>query len=259
MKTKGFLFTLIAVIAICSGVANAGFYVNLVDDGVAYVDNTLLSTYAVAPGSLLETFDGVVPTGPGSTNALTPISAYDASGTGELDQAWIWGDGVTEPENDSVTIGSASGFAAAPYSYLTLGQDTTPYASIPFDGGADVPRQASVSFGADYRYLGLHWGSMDPPDGGYSQNIMLYDDGALVATIAAPLPPRDGAWTSKETNRYVNIFLTDGDMFDTAVFQSNQYAFEFDNLAVGQVPVPGAVLLGILGLSAAGIKLRRFA
>lgn len=32
-----------------------------------------------------------------------------------------------------------------------------------------------------------------------------------------------------------------------------------DNLQVAQVPIPGAVLLGMLGLGAAGIKLRRFA
>jgi hypothetical protein len=40
---------------------------------------------------------------------------------------------------------------------------------------------------------------------------------------------------------------------------SEQYAFEFDNLAAGVVPVPGAVLLGMLGLSIAGIKLRKYA
>jgi len=252
MKTKGFLFTLVAVIAICgmSGVASADpYYVNFVDqDGGG---NTLISSYALAPGSLIETFNGV----------LGPYPSTPISSASNLDQAWIWGPGVSTPENDAVYKGSLSGFAAAPWSHYGVGdgQDTTPYATIPNNASAPAPRQASVSFGADYRYLGLHWGSMDPPDDAtWKQNIFLYNDGTLVATVVAPVPA-SGAWTDANTNRYVNIFLTGGYMFDTAVFQSNQYAFEFDNLAVGTVPVPGAVLLGILGLSAAGIKLRKFA
>ena len=36
-------------------------------------------------------------------------------------------------------------------------------------------------------------------------------------------------------------------------------SWAIDNVEVTVVPVPGAVLLGILGLSVAGIKLRKFA
>jgi hypothetical protein len=251
MKTERLVFALIAVIAICgmSGIASADpYYINFVDQAAA--GNTLISSYALAPGSLIETFNGVVPPPP---YPLTPISAYAAS----LDQAWTWGPGVTTPEQDAVAKGSSS-HAAAPWSHYASAQDTTPYATIPYDKTTSAPRQASVSFGADYRFLGLHWGSMDPEVGKWSQNIFLYNDGSLVATVFAPLP-KDGAWTSANTNRYVNIFLTDDKMFDTAVFQSNEYAFEFDNLAVGTVPVPAAVLLGMLGLSVAGLKLRKFA
>jgi hypothetical protein len=78
----------------------------------------------------------------------------------------------------------------------------------------------------------------------------------LVAEVFAPLP-QSGSWTDDESNRYVNIFLKGGLTFDRAVFQSNQYAFEFDNLTVGVVPVPGAVLLGFLGLGYAGMRLRK--
>jgi len=98
---------------------------------------------------------------------------------------------------------------------------------------------------------------MDNADlNGWAQQIMLYDDGSLVATIVAPVPA-NGDQSDDATNKYVNIFLTGGTVFDTAVFQSNQYAFEFDNLAVGVVPLPGAVVLGMLGLVAAGRKLRK--
>jgi len=242
--------TIILIAVVCAFIGAPAFadpyYINFVDQAAA--GNTLISSYALAPGSLIETFNSVPAPYPS-----TPISANAAS----LDQAWTWGPGLTTGENDAVAKGSSS-HAAAPWSHVTSAQDTTPYATIPYDNTASVPRQASVSFGADYRFLGLHWGSMDPEVGTWSQNIFLYDDGSLVATVFAPLP-KTGAWTSANTNRYVNIFLTGGYMFDTAVFQSNQYAFEFDNLAVGTVPVPGAVLLGLLGLSAAGIRLRRFA
>jgi hypothetical protein len=248
----------IAVCVICIACGNASgdpYYINFSDTGVDYGGNTLISSYALVPGSLIETFNKVTATVP-DPYPQTPISAYAAS----LDQAWTWGPGVSTPENDAVAKGSSS-HAAAPWSHVTNAQDTTPYATIPYDSTATLPRQASVSFGADYRYLGLHWGSMDPEVGTWSQKIFLYDGGitgTLVATVFAPLP-KDGAWTNANTNRYVNIFLTGGSTFDTAVFQSNRYAFEFDNLAVGTVPVPAAVLLGMLGLSVAGIKLRKFA
>jgi len=231
-----------------SGVASAD-YINFVDQdgGAAGLGaNTLISWYALHPTSLIETF-----------NRVTPLPSSPISSASGLDQAgWTWGPG-SAGEDGGVVQGS-SGTASAPWSHYTNKKDASAYATIPYDKSTTVPRQTKVSFGADYRYLGLHWGSMDPFVGKWAQQIELYDDGGLVTTIYAPLPA-DGGQTQADTNKYVNIILTGGKVFDTAVFQSNEYAFEFDNLAVGTVPVPGAVLLGILGLSAAGIKLRKFA
>jgi len=194
MKTKGFLFALIAVIAVCgmSGVASADMITySLVDGG----NNTLTTPFLAHPSVIVEDFDSA------------------------LNFSWA---GNYRPDNFN----------------------TTP--------------AVAVAFGASYDYLGLFWGSMDTYN-----TLQLYDGDTLVKTIVGAdvaIPGASGAQELPGTNRYVNIFLTPGVTFDNAVITSTKYAFEFDNVAVGyQVPVPGAVLLGILGLSAAGIKLRRFA
>jgi hypothetical protein len=240
------------VCAFIAAPASADFYTTFdTQDGG---DGTLISPYALAPGFLVETFDGVP--GPYPSH---PISSVSAS----LDQAWTWGAGVTGSENSAIFTGSQS-TAAAPWNYISETADSTPYASIPYrTQETSVPRQASVYFGgAQYNYLGLHWGSMDPEDdGNWNQMILLFkgditNSANLVAEVFAPLP-QSGSWTDDESNRYVNIFLKGGLTFDRAVFQSNQYAFEFDNLTVGVVPVPGAVLLGFLGLGYAGMRLRK--
>ncbi len=239
--------TIIAAVvcAFIAGPASAGFYINFVDQDAG--NSTLISSYALATNSLVETFNNVAP---------LPSAPLGSAVGLDQDGVWTWG-AVGTGDSGGVRQGNSSA-GSPPWSHYTGQKDTTPYAVVPFDQTLGVPRQTKVEFGADYRFLGLHWGSMDTADeNGWAQKILLYNDDVLVATIVAPVPA-DGGQSDADTNKYVNIFLTDGLVFDTAVFQSNKYAFEFDNLAVGTVPVPGAVLLGVLGLAAAGRKLRRF-
>jgi hypothetical protein len=168
-------------------------------------------------------------------------------------------------------MGDVSGLASAPYDGygVSTGKDTTWYLAVP---RLDVDPQdsglasvATVSFGGGaYYYLGLHWGSMDT----YNE-IAFLKGGILQDTITGgPFPVgvnRNGEGEQLKTwsNSYVNIFTDfafdsiELRSYDTTI-GSSPYAFELDNLTVA-VPVPGAVLLGMLGLSAAGIKLRKFA
>jgi len=176
-----------------------------------------------------------------------------------LDQPqWKWsGNGAIRLDTDL----SIPKKYAAPYNEsLMSGPDATQYFSVPEDMIGEVPTDwnwAMVEFGdVEYNYLGLFWGSVDTYN---TFEFML--DGSVVATYTGSIitdpNPANGDQSAPYSNLYVNFYNLP--TFDAVRFSSDQYAFEFDNLAAGVVPVPGAVLLGMLGLSVAGIKLRKYA
>ena len=217
------------VCAFVAGPAMAGLswnYNYAAGDGTTYL--SLTSPYGSLPGFQVDKFSD---TRPGWT--------YDGS----------W----------AIYTGDVSGKASAPYNaeISPFGKEDTPYFSVPKDV-SDVPQYATVDFGGGtYQYLGLMWGSMDP----YNKIYFLSGgvSGSVVETITGSDVSRDSAsghQTDWYNNAYVNIFSTSA--FDAIRIESTSYALEFDNLAVA-VPVPGAVLLGILGLGVAGIKLRKSA
>lgn len=119
--------------------------------------------------------------------------------------------------------------------------------------------EAKVCFKESFNYLGLFWGSVDTYN-----SIEFLSRGNVVARytgqdVIAPYLA-NGDQSSAYTNLYVNFYSNSS--FDTVRFISTSSAFEFDNLAAGNVthaPVPGALLLGILGISMVGLKFRRFA
>ena len=227
------------VCAFMAAPAMAGLVVNY-----NYIDSAthdLSSPYTSLPGFTVDTFDAATPAG------------------------WTYGG------NFAIRNGDVDGKASAPYDgeLPGTGKDTTDYLAVPEldpsvnDGSASI---ATLSFGGgEYRYLGLHWGSMDT----YNE-IQFFLGAALQDTITGgPVASGgvnrngDGQQLVSLANSYVNIF-TDFNFdsielrsYDTTIGAS-PYAFELDNLTVA-VPVPGAILLGILGLSVAGVKLRKYA
>ncbi len=159
---------------------------------------------------------------------------------------WTW---TFEGGGGDVTSGSIEGVKAAPWG-LT---DTAMYFCVPepVDPPTTHAGTATVDFGSYQSYLGIYWGSID------AYNSITFYDGDLElasftgAQIIAPDEAK-GDWTGETNNRYVNFT---GVVFDKVKFSTSEIAFEFDNLAV--VPLPGAVLLGFLGLGYAGMKLRK--
>ena len=111
---------------------------------------------------------------------------------------------------------------------------------------------ASFGLGGSYDYFGLFWGSIDSYNtlGFYNNNALVGD---FTGSDLAPLLA-DGNQTAWSSNRYINFYFTDGDVFDEVRLTSTRFAFETDNHAFGNVPEPS-----VLALFAAGLFGIRFA
>ena len=142
----------------------------------------------------------------------------------------------------AIVSGSVSGLYASPYgitdSYLTVGN------------GA-----ATLSLDGTYDYFGLYWGSIDA----YNHLSFYLDDVLVDIFSGADLPPlvANGAQAAWSSNRYLNFFFTDGDVFDRIVLRSDGYAFESDNHTVRAVSVPEPATFALMAAGLLGIGLGR--
>jgi hypothetical protein len=184
---------------------------------------------------------------------------YDAFGSSSLN--WVgYNDGTAWPSNQSGTRVSGSGDYGFPMLY-----------QVGYAGdlqGAELDDLAYVDIGAadntngvldDLKLLGSFdsFGLAIANDDDDVWNYKLYIDFTGSSRIES------ASWTPVSPNSgtsflILNFTETDFSNLEDIGFmiQATKYV---DTFHTSVVPVPGAVLLGILGLSIAGIKLRKFA
>jgi len=198
--------------------------------GITSVSNALTIDYThtiALDGTLTTSFTGAI------------VETFD-------DPVWEW------TGSGQVVSGSLSGKYATPYNNLYMsGEDSTKYMSVPDPDGASTGSY-ETSFNETYTYFGLFWGSID----GYN-SLSFYNGDELVDTFKGTDITNPGEFginygnqSAPSTNLYVNFYNLDA--FDTVVMTSLSYAFEADNLAVGNPlipnPEPATMLLFGLGL-----------
>ncbi len=183
------------------------------------------------------------------------ISPYAVTATETFDNsslAWTW-------LGDYKVVNGSTGINSAPAANGV--KESTNYVTLPSNCSSGSATITLAPGGSYYTYFGLWWGSMDSYN-----TIAFYKDGVMTQSFTGSdvagylyggTQTANGNQLGPYTNMYVNFL--DLEAFNSITLTSTSYAFEADNLSVGNpVPIPNAFWLlssGLIGMI--GIR-RRF-
>lgn len=225
MKRQFLTGSAVAVMMLVMASLAGATTINYLSTDTAY-DKTSIYTYY--DNFQVETFNNVAT---GAVSATSP-------GLTNSDQSWIW-------QGSASVVNGTQGTFAAPYGLS--GRDNSNYLSVPnpISSGS-----VTAILGGQYDYLGLWWGSVDSYN-----SISFYNGNDLVQSFTGSqvISPSiaNGNQTAPSTNVYVNFM--DLGKFDRFTLTSTSYAFEVDNIAVGNAPVPEPATMLLFGTGLFGL------
>jgi len=179
-------------------------------------------------------------------------SFYSSLGINFSNTAWIANKiGITYQAG--VVEYDTNGQATAPLSIRDAGTQGWNTSSSPLVIAFDTPQQYVSILGVNVGHAGVRMDAYDSISGG----ILLGSDERYGINPTGETGPHAGNLWSHEEHL---IGVTAPNIMRVELYRPNPTANDgvhYDNLTFDPVPVPGAILLGMIGLSVAGIKLRK--